>query len=153
MSLKFHIDTSWNIASVDSRLFGSFVEHMGRSIYTGIFEPGHPSADAAGFRKDVADLGLKQASRGRQRGQWDNFLNLDTDRAAVLPCHTTELVVSQCDPSFSPNNLARGAAFLQTQRHYSHQHVGKSFRSGGYPTNTSLCSRSQVAKKSFSQLL
>ena len=38
------------------RLYGSFVEHMGRCVYTGIFEPGHPTADDAGFRADVADL-------------------------------------------------------------------------------------------------
>ena len=41
---------------LDPRLFGSFVEHMGRSVYTGIYEPGHSSADPQGFRGDVADL-------------------------------------------------------------------------------------------------
>ncbi|WP_159791790.1 arabinosylfuranosidase ArfA [Puerhibacterium puerhi] len=41
---------------VDRRLFGSFVEHLGRAVYTGIFEPDHPTADAHGFRRDVADL-------------------------------------------------------------------------------------------------
>lgn len=41
---------------VPRRLFGSFVEHMGRTVYTGIFEPGHPEADAQGFRSDVAAL-------------------------------------------------------------------------------------------------
>ncbi|WP_219993241.1 alpha-N-arabinofuranosidase [Cryobacterium arcticum] len=44
------------VAPVSSRLFGSFVEHMGRSVYTGIYEPGHPTADADGFRHDVLDL-------------------------------------------------------------------------------------------------
>jgi alpha-N-arabinofuranosidase len=37
-------------------LFGTFVEHMGRSVYEGIFEPGHPHADARGFRLDVLEL-------------------------------------------------------------------------------------------------
>jgi len=41
---------------VDRRLFGSFVEHMGRCVYTGIFEPNHPRADSSGFRVDVAEL-------------------------------------------------------------------------------------------------
>ena len=41
---------------IDARLFGSFVEHMGRCVYTGIFEPNHPSADGYGFRGDVAEL-------------------------------------------------------------------------------------------------
>ena len=41
------------IGRVDDRLFGSFVEHMGRAVYGGIYEPGHPTADAAGWRHDV----------------------------------------------------------------------------------------------------
>ena len=44
------------VAPVSARLFGSFVEHMGRSVYTGIYEPGHPTARADGFRQDVLDL-------------------------------------------------------------------------------------------------
>jgi alpha-N-arabinofuranosidase len=44
------------VAPVSPRLFGSFVEHMGRAVYTGIYEPGHPTADANGFRQDVLDL-------------------------------------------------------------------------------------------------
>ena len=44
------------IGDVDRRLFGSFVEHMGRCVYTGIYEPGHPRADADGFREDVLEL-------------------------------------------------------------------------------------------------
>ena len=50
------IDPSLAVAEVDPRLFGSFVEHMGRCVYTGIFEPGHDTADEAGFRRDVAEL-------------------------------------------------------------------------------------------------
>ncbi len=50
------IDPARTVGAVDERLFGSFVEHMGRAIYGGIFEPGHPSADADGWRRDVIDL-------------------------------------------------------------------------------------------------
>jgi len=38
----------------DRRLFGSFLEHLGRAIYTGIYQPGSPLADSHGFRSDVA---------------------------------------------------------------------------------------------------
>src|SRR5882724_3983304 len=41
-------------AELDRRLFGAFLEHLGRAIYTGVYEPGSPLADADGFRKDVA---------------------------------------------------------------------------------------------------
>lgn len=44
------------IAKTDDRLFSSFLEHMGRAIYTGIYEPTHASADEQGFRTDVLDL-------------------------------------------------------------------------------------------------
>ncbi len=56
------LDRDFHIAEIDPRLYGGFVEHLGRHIYTGIYEPGHPAADAAGFRRDVlrliAELGL-----------------------------------------------------------------------------------------------
>jgi alpha-L-arabinofuranosidase len=50
------IDPGLRVSEVDPRIYGSFVEHMGRCVYTGIYEPGHPQADAEGFRRDVADL-------------------------------------------------------------------------------------------------
>ena len=53
---RFTLDPAFRVGRVDSRLFGTFVEHMGRCVYGGIFEPGHPSADGDGFRADVLDL-------------------------------------------------------------------------------------------------
>ncbi|MFH0245267.1 alpha-N-arabinofuranosidase [Streptomyces sp. HK10] len=53
---RLTVDPGFRIGAVDRRLFGSFVEHMGRSVYTGIFEPDHPAADEDGFRTDVLDL-------------------------------------------------------------------------------------------------
>jgi alpha-N-arabinofuranosidase len=50
------VDLDSVIAEVDERIFGSFVEHMGRCVYTGVFEPGHGTADDDGFRGDVMDL-------------------------------------------------------------------------------------------------
>ena len=50
------LDKDYVISKVDKRLYGSFIEHLGRAVYTGIYEPGHPTADANGFRGDVIDL-------------------------------------------------------------------------------------------------
>ena len=50
------IDPAFVVAPVPRRIFGSFVEHMGRCVYTGIFEPGHPTADEDGLRGDVLEL-------------------------------------------------------------------------------------------------
>jgi alpha-N-arabinofuranosidase len=56
MAVTVSLDPDHHRGVIDRRLFGSFVEHMGRCVYTGIFEPGHPSADEHGFRSDVAAL-------------------------------------------------------------------------------------------------
>ncbi len=53
---RISIDRDFTIGEVPRRLFGSFVEHMGRCVYTGIYEPGHPEADEKGFRQDVLRL-------------------------------------------------------------------------------------------------
>jgi alpha-N-arabinofuranosidase len=50
------IHPAYIVASVPTRLFGSFVEHMGRCVYGGIFEPGHPEADVDGTRLDVVKM-------------------------------------------------------------------------------------------------
>jgi alpha-L-arabinofuranosidase len=47
------INRARTLASLDRRLFGSFLEHLGRAVYTGVYEPGSPLADERGFRKDV----------------------------------------------------------------------------------------------------
>jgi alpha-N-arabinofuranosidase len=49
-------DASFPIGVIDRRLFGTFVEHIGRCVYGGIYEPGHPKADERGFRSDVLAL-------------------------------------------------------------------------------------------------
>ena len=53
---RITIAREFTIGDVPRRLFGSFVEHMGRCVYTGIYEPGHPDADENGFRRDVLAL-------------------------------------------------------------------------------------------------
>ncbi len=53
---RFTLDPAFAVGDVDPRLFGSFVEHLGRCVYTGVYEPGHPTADEAGLRGDVLAL-------------------------------------------------------------------------------------------------
>jgi len=47
------VDSKRVVSTLDRRLFGSFLEHLGRAIYGGIFEPGSALADTHGFRRDV----------------------------------------------------------------------------------------------------
>ena len=53
---KMVLDKEFQIAPIDKRIYGSFIEHLGRAVYEGIYQPGHPSADEDGFRKDVMEL-------------------------------------------------------------------------------------------------
>lgn len=53
---KMTLDSCYQVGKTDKRLFGSFIEHLGRAVYSGIYQPGHESADEDGFRKDVLEL-------------------------------------------------------------------------------------------------
>ncbi|MUT64389.1 alpha-N-arabinofuranosidase [Paenibacillus sp. NEAU-GSW1] len=50
------VDKDFIIGEVDKRVYGSFIEHLGRAVYGGIYEPDHPDADEQGFRPDVIEL-------------------------------------------------------------------------------------------------
>lgn len=56
MEAKMRISRDYRISEIDKRIYGSFVEHMGRCVYEGIYEPQHETADGQGFRDDVKDL-------------------------------------------------------------------------------------------------
>ena len=53
---KITINKNYTISKIDDRIYGSFVEHLGRCVYGGIYEPDHALADENGFRKDVIEL-------------------------------------------------------------------------------------------------
>lgn len=52
-AVQIFIDSRRTIAPLDRNLFGSFLEHLGRAIYEGIYDPGSKLSDSNGFRKDV----------------------------------------------------------------------------------------------------
>ena len=47
-SARIVIDSDYRIGEVAPRLYGSFIEHLGRAVYGGIYEPDHPTADDVG---------------------------------------------------------------------------------------------------------
>ena len=53
---KIAVYPEFTVGNVDKRLFGSFIEHIGRAVYNGIYQPGSPFADEDGFRKDTLEL-------------------------------------------------------------------------------------------------
>ncbi len=56
MKAKLTAHPAFQVGKIDERLYGSFLEHLGRAIYGGIYEPGDPTADENGYRQDVIDL-------------------------------------------------------------------------------------------------
>ena len=56
MKAKLNVNKQAVIGAIDKRIYGSFIEHLGRAVYGGIYEPSHPQADEMGFRKDVLEF-------------------------------------------------------------------------------------------------
>lgn len=56
MKAKLNVNKQAVIGEIDKRIYGSFIEHLGRAVYGGIYEPSHPQADEMGFRKDVLEF-------------------------------------------------------------------------------------------------
>src|SRR6266568_2646282 len=71
---RITIDTDRRIAELDPRVFGSFLEHLGRAIYEGIYDPGNKLSDSEGFRKDVA-AGIKSMGVPIVRYPGGNFVS------------------------------------------------------------------------------
>ena len=99
-SAHLTIDPRTAIGAVRRRLFGGFVEHLGRHVYDGIYEPGHPEADEEGFRRDVIAL-VKELGVSTIRYPGGNFVSgfrwedsvgprADRPRRLDLAWHSTE---------------------------------------------------------------
>ncbi|MBT2518403.1 alpha-N-arabinofuranosidase [Streptomyces sp. ISL-90] len=73
-SARLTIDPHFSVGPINRRIFGSFVEHLGRCVYDGIYEPGHPTADDEGFRQDVIDL-VKELGVSTIRYPGGNFVS------------------------------------------------------------------------------
>lgn len=83
---KMIVDKDFVISSIDNRLYGSFIEHLGRAVYGGIYEPGHPQADENGFRKDVLSL-IRQLQVPIIRYPGGNFVSGYDWKDGVGPKH------------------------------------------------------------------
>jgi alpha-N-arabinofuranosidase len=69
-----HLSTKHRIDTVDPRLFGGFLEHMGRAVYEGVYEPSSKHADEHGFRTDVLEA-LRELDLSVVRYPGGNFVS------------------------------------------------------------------------------
>ncbi|MCR5227785.1 MAG: alpha-N-arabinofuranosidase [Eubacterium sp.] len=74
MKAKISIDLDKQISKIDDRIYSSFIEHLGRAVYGGIYEPGHETADDMGFRQDVMSL-IKELKVPMVRYPGGNFVS------------------------------------------------------------------------------
>ena len=56
MKARVAVHRDFKIGTIDDRIYSAFLEHLGRAVYGGIYEPGHKTADEDGFRGDVLEL-------------------------------------------------------------------------------------------------
>ena len=71
---RIYVDSRRTIGPLHRTVFGSFLEHLGRAIYDGIFEPGSPLANAQGFRSDVLSA-VRMLGVPLVRGPGGSFLS------------------------------------------------------------------------------
>ena len=92
------LDKDYKIGRIDPRIYGSFIEHLGRAVYGGIYEPDHPLADEQGFRKDVLEMVRRlQVPVVRYPGgnfvsgfNWEDSVGTDRPHRLDLAWFTTE---------------------------------------------------------------
>lgn len=103
-ALRLDVNPAQVLHTVDARLYGSFVEHLGRCVYTGIFEPGHPSADEAGFRRDVASL-IQELSPTLLRYPGGNFVSTYNWEDGVGPVEERPIRLDPAWRTTEPNTI------------------------------------------------
>ena len=74
MNAKIIVNRNFVVSEIDSRMFSGFIEHLGRAVYGGIYEPGHPEADSDGFRQDVYKM-VKELDMPLTRYPGGNFVS------------------------------------------------------------------------------
>jgi alpha-N-arabinofuranosidase len=74
MLATLHLDTQHHVGDVDPRIFSGFLEHLGRCVYEGVYDPASPHADSNGFRRDVLEA-LKLLRMPLMRYPGGNFVS------------------------------------------------------------------------------
>lgn len=104
MQATIQLDPNFNVGPVDPRLFGSFIEHLGRAVYEGIYDPGNPLSDENGFRRDVIDA-LKPLRMPLIRYPGGNFVSAYDWRDGVGPRDKRPVRLDYAWHSIEPNTF------------------------------------------------
>jgi len=55
LNASIRLDIDHQTGEIDPRIFSGFLEHLGRAVYEGVYDPGNPLSDSDGFRRDVLE--------------------------------------------------------------------------------------------------
>ena len=103
-STTIHLHTKFSIAPVDPRIFGGFLEHMGRAVYEGVYDPRSAHADADGFRTDVLNA-LRRLRFSVMRYPGGNFVSGYHWEDGIGPRHQRPLRIEKAWDSQEPNQV------------------------------------------------
>ncbi len=109
-----HLHTRHVVGDISPRLFGGFLEHLGRSIYEGVYDPDSRHADADGMRTDVIEA-LKQLELTVVRYPGGNFASGYHWRDGVGPQDRRPTLRELAWQSIEPNTFGTGE-FVQLCR-------------------------------------
>jgi alpha-N-arabinofuranosidase len=101
---RLFFDSRFPVAPVDERLFGGFMEHVGRAIYGGLYDPDSPRADEDGFRVDVLDA-LRLLDMTVMRYPGGNFASGYHWRDGIGPRDRRPVVLEIASRSIEPNRI------------------------------------------------
>ena len=101
---KIHLDRAYRIASVDPRIFGGFLEHIGRAVYEGVYDPLSVHTDEYGFRNDVLNK-LKPPAFTAMRYPGGNFASGYHWLDGVGPRSSRPAIYDPASQSLEPNQF------------------------------------------------
>ncbi len=84
MNAQIHVDSHHHVGPVDRRIFSGFLEHIGRAVYEGVYDPGNPLSDENDFRKDVL-AALRQINMPYVRYPGGNYVSAADWRDGIGP--------------------------------------------------------------------
>lgn len=114
-TVKITVDKAYKVAPADDRIYGSFIEHLGRAVYGGIYQPDHASADEDGFRRDVMEL-VRELNIPVIRYPGGNFVSNFFWEDSVGPVEERNARLDLAWRSLEPNTFGLGEFYKWTQK-------------------------------------
>jgi alpha-N-arabinofuranosidase len=111
---KIFLDREYLIAPIDPRIFGGFLEHIGRAVYEGVYDPQSKHSDEHGFRKDVL-ASLKELAFTAMRYPGGNFASGYHWLDGVGPRSSRQVLKELASLSIEPNQFGTDE-FIQLAR-------------------------------------